>query len=68
MKIKPIAGFYLLSHDVRREIEESQFTNIGVAHRFVQQHFPHHLVAREGGCITVTNRDRSLLVASFKAL
>jgi len=66
MRIKQIAGFHILADDLRRDIEVAYFPNILTAQRFVQDRFPNHVVARNGECIQVTNRDRSFTVVSFK--
>lgn len=68
MNLKQIFGREFITEPARRSLETTVFNDLGNASRFVQRHFPNHVVLTQGDHIVVSNKDRSVNLAVFTAV
>jgi hypothetical protein len=66
MKLQQIVGKSRVSDLVRHRLEQNHFHSADTARQMVRREFPNHVVAENGGKISVLVRDKSFAVAVFK--
>ncbi len=67
MRIIHVKSAGILAEHARRRLEQFFYPDVRTAMADLKVYFPHHVVSSANGYLRVTNKDRSIIVALFKA-